>query len=154
MVRAGMFASVGAATLLTPAFAYADGGASSSSPVRLGVSLLGLIVSVVLLVETLMIRKVAMGGAIAEKISFVILATLCLAASAVAAWTQNFVVGVTLEQVQMASEVLVIVAMLLLALYFAGVRRALLGYLNAMTGSQRLDKEIAERTAAGEDDGA
>lgn len=127
------------AALPTPAFA--DSGAPGADPVSLGVSLLGLIVAAILLLETIGVRKVAMGGAIADKISYVILATVCLAASAIAQWARNFLAGLTAEQLQMASQVLVIVAMALLAAYFYSVRKTLQGYLTAMTGQELLEQE-------------
>lgn len=119
----------------------AESLASPGSPLRLGVSLVGLIVAVVLLIEALTVRKVAMGGAIADKISYVVLAILCLAASAIAQWTGNFVAGLTLEQIGLASELLVIVSMALLAVYFYSVRRAMQEYLKAMTGGEALRAE-------------
>jgi hypothetical protein len=129
------------------AFAVMESSSLSPVPIRLGTSLLGLIVAVLLLIETLGVRKFMAGGALADKISYVLLAILCLAASALAQWTQNFVDGVTLAQVQMASQYLVIMAMVLLALYFAGVRSALSAYLKAMTGTQMLmqDQPRSER---------
>ncbi len=128
------------ASLVMPACAFAADG-STGSALRIGLSLIGLSVAVVLLVTALLVRRVAFGGVIAERISYVILAIVCLAASAVAQWTQNFVAGVTLEQVRMASEVLVIVAMALLAVYFYSVYSAMKGYLESMTGSEKLRSE-------------
>ncbi len=119
--------------------------AAVMSMVRLGVSLVGLLVAVLLLLEAARVGQVAAGGAIAEKISYVVLAILCLASSALARWVQNFASGVTIEQVQLASETLVIVAMALLALYFSSVRKALRDFLRSMTGSQMLDSEQGDR---------
>jgi hypothetical protein len=126
------------ATLLVPTSAVAAQTAGQVSGLRLGVSLVGLLVAVVLLIEALGVRKVAFGGAIAEKISYVVLAVICLAGSALAQWARNFVLDVTQEQVRLASELLVIVAMALLAAYFYSVRSALRSYLREMTGSEML----------------
>jgi len=127
------------AVLVAPSMAFAVDGSSATSPVpRLAVSLAGLLVAIVLLVEALNVRKVAFGGALADKISFVVLAVVCLAASAVAQWVQNFVVDVTQQQAQLASQAFVIAAMGLLAAYFYSVRAALQSYLKAMTGSEML----------------
>lgn len=136
-----------------PATAYAAdmSFAAPGSPLRMGVSLLGLVVAVVLLIEALTVRKVALGGAIAEKISYVILAIICLAASAIAQWTGNFFAGFTQEQIALASELLVIVAMALLAAYFYSVRKAMQAYLSAMTGSEALKAEVAEGKPDGDD---
>lgn len=137
-----------------PAVAYANPGAPSDSPVRIGVSLLGVAVAVAVLAQIIALRKTASGGAVAEKIRYAFLAVLCLAAAAIVTWAENFVQGVTFEQAEIASQVLVILAMLLLALYFASIKRAYRGFIKAMTGSERLDEELAQRIAAEEDDGA
>jgi len=107
-----------------------------AAALHLGASLLGLVVAVVLLLEALAVRRVALGGAIAEKMSYVILAIVCLAASALARWTGNFVDGVTLQQTELASEFLVIVAMALLAAYFYSVRAAMQAYLKVMMSTE------------------
>ncbi len=138
----------GVALLALPSSAYAAGPAAGTDIVSIGVSLLGLIVAIVLLIEALGVRKVALGGAIAERISFVVLAIICLAASALAEWVGNFVVGVTADQVQLASQALVIAAMGLLAAYFWSVRTALQRYLKSMTGAEML----AEQSKADEAD--
>lgn len=143
-----------ATSLVAPSVAAAAPVATSEGPssVRIAVSLLGLIVAIALLVEALGVRKVALGGVIAEKMSYVVLAIICLAASALAQWALNFVAGgVTLEQVQIASQVLVIVAMGLLAAYFFSVRRALQGYLSAMTGTEKLQRELSTDEPAEEE---
>jgi hypothetical protein len=121
-----------------------------ASPLSLMLSLAGLAVTMVLLVEVITLRKLALGGAIAERINYVVLAIVCLGASALAQWTRHFVEGVTLDQVQTAAEVLVTVAMALFGAYFWSVRKALEGYMSAMTGGQML----ATEDDAGKDDGA
>ena len=57
-----------------------DGIPASAFYPHIGVSLIGLAVAAMLLVQALGVRKIALGGAIAEKMSYVILAILCLAA--------------------------------------------------------------------------
>lgn len=150
MRRALACAAPLAAALAFPAAAFAKGQGESLTqpPVSLIVSLIGLIVAVVLLVEALSVRQLGAGGAITAKINYVILAIICLAASAIAQWARNFVYGVTLDQVQFASQVLVIAAMGLLAAYFTSVRRAFQSYMTSMTGGQALRDEVAERPAA------
>jgi general stress protein CsbA len=105
----------------------------STLGVHVGLSMLGLVVAVVLLVEALGVRKLAFGGAVAERIGLVVLAVICLAASALAEWGTNFVIDLTLDQVQLASEVLVIAAMALLAAYFWTVRVGMKHYLVEVT---------------------
>lgn len=121
-----------------------EGGFVVDSALQVGASLVGMLVAVVLLIEVVALRKVMLGGAVAEKISYVFLAILCLAASAIAQWTSNFVAGVTLEQVRLASELLVVVAMALLALYFYSVRSAMQRFMAEMTGAEILRAESAE----------
>jgi hypothetical protein len=116
--------------LSVPSVAFADGRYSSASfSVHVALSLLGLVVAVGCLVEAMGVRKLALGGVVAEKMGLVVLAVICLAASALAEWGTNFVIDLTLEQVQLASEVLVIVAMALLTAYFFSVRSGMKSYL-------------------------
>ena len=122
------------AALSLPSVAFAQERFSSASfGVHLGLSLLGLIVAVLLLVEALGVRQLALGGVFAERIGLVVLAVICLAASALAEWGTNFVVDLTLDQTQLASEVLVIVAMALLAAYFWNIRAGMREYLDDLT---------------------
>lgn len=107
----------------------------ASFGVHIGLSLLGLVVAVVLLVNALGVRKLALGGVVAEKISLVVLAAICLAASALAEWGTSFVADLTLDQTQLASEVLVIVAMALLTVYFWSVRSGMKSYLGTVTAA-------------------
>jgi len=148
-----MIVAATAAFLTLPATAFAADPTTmlNRPPISLIVSLVGLGVAVILLVQALAVRKVAAGGVIAEKISYVVLATVCLAASAVAQWSRNFVVGVTLDQVQFASQVLVIIAMGLLAAYFAGVSRALNGFMDTanVMRAQQAETDAKEDAADG-----
>jgi hypothetical protein len=130
--------ALGAALAMAqPSVAHASWDVSSASEVvDMGLGALGLIVAAVLLVETLRLRKLALGGAIAEGIGYVLLATVCLAASALAEWATNFVVDLTLEEIKLASKVLVIVAMALMAGYFWTVRSGMNSYLRGATAAQ------------------
>jgi hypothetical protein len=148
-----ILATCGAAALsivVVPKIAYASEVIEifGASPLSLTLSLAGLAVAMILLVEVITLRKLALGGAITERINYVILAIVCLGASALAQWTRHFVSGVTLDQVQTAAEALVTVAMALFAAYFWSVRKALEGYMSAMTGGQMLASE--DDAAAGD----
>jgi hypothetical protein len=126
-----------ALAMVQPSVAHASWGVSSASEaVDLGLGALGLIVAAVLLVETLRLRKLAQGGAVAEGIGYVLLATVCLAASALAEWASNFVVDLTLQEIELASRVLVIVAMALIAGYFWTVRSGMNSYLRQAEAGQ------------------
>ncbi len=131
-----MVAALVAAALLSPSSAFAYENQMTPLAVHLAVSAAGLGVAIVLLIEALGLRKIFLGGAIADKIHFVILAIVCLAASALAKWTSNFVSGVTFEQTELVSEGLVVIAMGLLAAYFYAVRSAMQAYLTGMRSEQ------------------
>lgn len=137
-----------AATLLCPAVAFARDNQITPLGLHLAVSATGLAVAIGLLFEALRLRKVAYGGAVAEKLYFVILAIICLAASALAKWTSNFVTGVTFEQTELVSELLVVLAMALLAGYFYSVRTAMQNYLKVMQGEQVDQAAAAENPEA------
>jgi hypothetical protein len=125
-------AALFAATLLCPASAFAYESQFTPLGLHLVVSATGLAVAFVLLFEVLRLRKIALGGAIAEKLYFVMLAIVCLASSALAKWTSNFVSGLTFEQTELVSELLVILAMALFAAYFYSVGTAMRSYLKVL----------------------
>jgi len=152
--RVARIAAIAAAlVLLTPAVACAEElYPRVSAIVHMSLSLTGLLVAVILLVQALALRKVASGGAVAERMGFVVLATMCLAASALAEWGTQFVVDLTLDQMRMASQVLVIVAMALLAAYFWNVRTVLSSYLRGATTTPLPDIGDLEPPAEEDDD--
>lgn len=104
------------------------------------VSAAGLGIALVLMIEAWQVRRLATGGAIAERISLVILATICLAASALLSWAANFMPSaITADEASFGARLLVIAAMGLLAAYFFNVRAALQRFMEAMTGAEVLD---------------
>jgi len=122
-----------------PAPVIAATGAATDT-LSVVVSAIGLGLAILLLVEALQVRRLATGGAIAQRISLVILATICLATSALLQWVVNFLPsGLTLEQASFASRLLVVAAMGLLAAYFFSVRAAMQKFLDSMTGAELLD---------------
>jgi hypothetical protein len=131
-----MVAAFVGSTLLCPAAAFAYANQITPLGLHLAVSATGLAVAMVLLFEALRLRKVAYGGAVADKLYFVILAIVCLAASALAKWSSNFVSGITFEQTELVSELLVLLAMALFAAYFYSVRTAMQAYLKDMRTEQ------------------
>ncbi|MBI5232644.1 MAG: hypothetical protein HY876_10835 [Coriobacteriales bacterium] len=109
-------------------------------PLQTVVSAVGLGLAILLLVEALQVRRLATGGAIAQRISMVILATMCLATSALIEWVVVLLPKeITTDQASFAARLLVIAAMGLLAAYFFGVRVAMQRFLDSMTGSELLD---------------
>lgn len=145
IVRVSVLAFV--ALLALPSVALAEQPAYSSVPgtIPLLVNAIGLIVAVVLLIGALRFRSVVSGGAMAEKMYLVFLAIVCLTGAAIAQWALNFMPSrFTVEETQLAAEILEIVAMGLLAAYFHSVYYAMHGYMKAMTGGQRLAEESQE----------
>ncbi len=136
------------ASLAFPVAAMARDNQITPLGLHLAVSATGLAVAIALLIEALGLRKVAFGGAVAEKMHYVILAIVCLAASALAKWTSNFVDGVTFEQTELASELLVVLGMALLAGYFYSVRTAMQAFLRGMTAEQAEQAEAHAVAAA------
>lgn len=119
------------------------------------VGLVGLAVAVWLLIVALRVRKLAIGGAIAERISLVVLAVICLAFASIGRWVRPFAPDAfTLEELALASELLVIAGMALMAAYFSGVAATLSGYMKALTGSELLEAEASEASDGGPDTGA
>ena len=132
-------------TLLSPNVAFAE---ARFTPVDVGVhvaaSLLGLVVAAFVLVEALGVRKLAHGAAMSERMGLVVLAVVCLAASAIAEWTTNFVADITLDQARLASELLVVVAMALLAAYFFYVRASMRHFLEVVEATIDTDDVVGE----------
>ena len=126
-----LLAGLGVIAITSPSVALAYENHFTPFALHVTVSAIGLVFAVVLLVEALGLRKVTLGGAIAEKLHLVILAIICLAASALAKWTGNFVSGITLEQTELVGEMLVALAMALMAGYFFSVRTAMQSYITA-----------------------
>ena len=137
--------------LPTTALAAGAGAASANFGLHVVVSLVGLVVAIILLIQALAVRKLARGGAVADKIGYVVLAVVCLAASALAEWGTNFFAGLTLEQANLASQLLVIVAMVLLAVYFSSVGASMRRYLQSLTERIGLGKPDPSATSEQED---
>ncbi len=94
------------------------------------IGILSLLAAAFLLVDAVLLQRVAQGGAIAENISFMVLGVVCLAASVLVKWILGLLSSdVSLPQVTLASDALVLLSMVLLGLYFWRVRSVLAGYL-------------------------
>ena len=120
------------AAIVVPSVAFAAGSFTAADmSVHVIASLVGLVVAVVALVQAWGLRKLVLGSALAQRMVLVVLAVICLAASALAEWATNFVADITLDQAQLASELLVVVAMALLAAYFFYVRSSMKKFLDA-----------------------
>ena len=124
-----LLAGISLIVLAAPTSAFAYENQITPFGLHVTVSAVGLFVAVLLLIEALGLRRVSLGGVIAEKLHLVVLAVIALAASALAKWTSNFVSGITFEQTELASEMLVALAMALIAGYFYSVRTAMQSYI-------------------------
>lgn len=122
-----------AVLVAVPAQAYAaTAGADQNSWAGYVIGMLSLLAAAFLLVDAVLLRRVAHGGAIAENISFMVLGVVCLAASVLVKWVAGFLpADVSLPQSELASDGLVLLSMVFLALYFWRVRSALANYLKA-----------------------
>ena len=99
---------------------------------NLVVSALGLIAAIVLLVGVLKLRRVALGGAIADNLPLMVLGIVSFAGAALLSWTANFLGdGPSKSQAVLGAQVLVVLGMGLFAWYFLRVERALSGYLSS-----------------------
>ena len=147
-----LLAGIGILAMTSPSSALAYENQLTPFGVHVAVSAVGLVVAVVLLIQALGLRRVTLGGAIAEKLHFVILAIICLAASALAKWTTNFVSGITFEQTELVSEMFVALAMALLAGYFFTVRSAMQSYIAAAPNAEAEQSASDQPTADAEAD--
>lgn len=116
----------------------------------LGANALTLIAAIALLVVALLLKQVASGSVVAENISWVSAACVCLAASVLAQWTSLFLPAGSLaaRQAVLGSDLLTLVALVLLCLYFWRVRQALRRFVTALKG----DSVLARAQGAGETD--
>ncbi len=141
-----------------PSPAHAAGSASAE-PVAWGIGVLTLAAAVVLLVIALGLARVADGSAMAENISYVVVACICLAGSVLAAWAARFVTEAAVaDQIAIGGQGLVIVAIVCFCVYFFRVRLALRRFLSALSGEDVLARahmaDGADVTSAGPEGGA
>lgn len=127
------------ASALAPATASAlePGMAGDGVQWLFGVAML--MAAVALLLISLGLARVAQGSAMADNISYVVLAAVCLAGSVLAQWAVRFVPDpVVGGQVQLGGQALVIAAIAFFCIYFYRVRAALRRFLSEVTGSDAL----------------
>lgn len=121
-----------------PSAAYAHTGDAVQSGVTTVAGTAALVVAAVLLVEMLSLRRLAAGSAIADNITYAVLAVVCLAASVLAGWVARFVpAGFTAEQAQLGADALGLASMALFLVYFFRVRRAMSKFLGRLSGMEQ-----------------
>ncbi len=145
----------GLLVLGVPSSAYAVGAGEVPQSLLTGSGLVGLVAAAVLLLEMLSLRKLAQGAAIADNITYAILAVVCLTASVLVGWIARFVpTGFSAEQARLGADLLSIVAMVLFGVYFHRVWRAMSRFLGRLTGEeQNLISVIDVDVAAQDEDG-
>jgi hypothetical protein len=116
---------------------------------------IGLITAVILLVDAILLRRVAEGSVVAENIQYMMLAVVLFGISTVGRWivtmTDDTVLAV---QIAFTSDLLVIAGMALLAIYFYRVRRALTKFLDVLQGDLAQPSDVPANTTGDSGDGA
>lgn len=129
------------------AFAVTDGLSAAVSTVT-GIG--SLLITAMLLIVVVQLRRVADGSAIVENIAFAVAASLCLGTAILLSWLSRFTSAESIDVVRAGADVLAMLAMLLYAAYFVRVKRALAGFLACLTADETL--VAAQGTAPAEDD--
>jgi ABC-type multidrug transport system fused ATPase/permease subunit len=105
----------------------------------MGSGILMLVAAAVLLREMLALKAVARGAAIAENVSYVVLAVLCLAASVLLGWVLRFIPSdFSAAHARLGADLLSTMATVLFVIYFARVRRVMQRYLKHLQGEDQL----------------
>lgn len=134
--------------LAAPSVACAsDGGAAESATWTIGV--VTLLASVVLLLIAIGLARVAAGSAMADNISYVVAACVCLTGSVLASWSVRFAADSAVsDQLTLGSSALTAVSIVLFCVYFHRVRSALRHFLMAASGPDALARAQAPRDVA------
>lgn len=137
--RRTVFVLVPAFALLFPAYAYAaerSMGAQAVPPWLWAIAgAVGMGVAALLLVDAILLRRVAEGSIVAENIGYMMNSVVCFAAAVIAAWVGGAIADpLVAAQAAFASHMLVVVGMALLAVYFMRVRFALTRFLRVLSG--------------------
>lgn len=93
----------------------------------LGAGIAMLVASAALLLLVVQVERLAEGSAMAESVGYVVAASLSLAVSVLLSWVGRFMEEV--EVVELASDLLVALAVVLFVIYFVRVRNSLRKYL-------------------------
>ena len=134
---------------LLPSAAYAAAG---DVPVLLssGAGGAALLAAAALLLVMLSLRRLASGAAIADNISFAVLAVICLAASVLAGWVERIApAGVSAEHVRLGADLLALTAIVLFGVYFYRVRQAMVRFHDLLAGEDELLAAVLDPDAEG-----
>ncbi len=130
-----MFATL-ALALVMPVQAYAADGSANVVPDWLSIAAgaVGLSIAVMLMIDAVLLRRVAEGSYVADNIAYMMSGVVCFAASMLARWVALFAPEAAVAgQMTWAADLLVTVGMALLAVYFMRVRLAMTRYLKAVS---------------------
>ena len=135
--RRALLSLVVAFLFVVPAPAYAaDGIQVVPGWLSIVVAGVGLLTSVVLLVDAVLLRRVAEGSVVAENIQYMMLAVVVFGVSTLARWAATMTDdAISTVQITFTADLLVIAGMALLAVYFYRVRAALTRYLSVLSAS-------------------
>jgi hypothetical protein len=96
----------------------------------------GLFIAIILVIDAVLLRRVAEGSVVADNIQYMMLAVIVFGLSSVGRWfvtlTDDEILSV---QLSFTADLLVIAGMALLAVYFYRVRAALARYLTVLEGT-------------------
>lgn len=135
----------------TQAFA-ADGASVVPEWLSILFAGVGLLTSVVLLVDAILLRRVAEGSVVAENIQYMMLAVVLFGISTVGRWIVTMADDpVVSAQLAFTSDLLVIAGMALLAVYFYRVRHALMSFLDVLNQSADAPAETDDDSGDGVD---
>jgi hypothetical protein len=124
--------AVTATLVAVPGYAYAAFESPAHEPVAWVISLGALLASIALLLVALGLAQVSHGSAIAENISYVVAACVCLAGSALADWAVQFAPQeIAAAQIELGGKALTVVSIVFFCIYFFRVRAAMKHFLSA-----------------------
>jgi 4-amino-4-deoxy-L-arabinose transferase-like glycosyltransferase len=138
MTRRTALFLVAIAAVAIPSLAFAA-DSPENEPVMWVIGIATLLAAIVLLVIALGLARVARGSAMADNISYVVLACICLAGSVLATWIARYTSpGAAADQVVIGGQALVIAAIALFGVYFFRVRAALGRFLSVLSDEDAL----------------
>ncbi|TLM66844.1 MAG: hypothetical protein FDZ70_10275 [Actinobacteria bacterium] len=149
-----MLALAAALVLAFPAAAFAMSPTQGASAARVAVDAIALAVAIALLLDVLALRRVAEGSMFGENLVLVLVAVICLSASVLAGWVQLFMPTFDAEQVAFTRDLLILASMIVMGVYFFGVRRAMMRFVRAYPGADDMAPAAGtapEETVSSED---
>lgn len=134
--RAAVIAPV--LVFLLPSVAYATSG-EVPALLSSGAGGAALLAAAALLLVMLSLRRLATGAAIADNISFAVLAVICLAASVLAGWVERIAPAeVSADHVRLGADLLALAAIVLFGVYFYRVRQAMMRFHDLLAGEEEV----------------